>query len=65
MASTLKNQRTGRTWSGEKSGKTFKSKEIKLDFDITGPYTLDGKSIKVTKQSTDNMYQVVLDFEEI
>lgn len=61
----LKNTKTHQTWIGTTEGSTFLSDKIKLDFDITQPYTLDGVSIKITKQSTDNMYKTTLEFEEI
>ena len=62
---TLKNTKTNQTWIGTTNGSTFISDKIRLDFDHTQSYTLDGVAIKIIKHSTDNMYRTTLDFEEI
>jgi hypothetical protein len=62
--SILEHTATGKTWTGSKANCQFESDQIKFDFDITSEYTLDGISIKITKQTTNSKYITVLDYVE-
>ena len=61
----LANLRTREFWMGQKEGNLFKSNTIKLDFNINDKYSIDGRKVKIVRQSTDNMYRVTLEFEEV
>lgn len=61
----LKNLRTNTEWLGTVRGDTFTTNDAKLDFDITQPYSIDSRHVKIVKQTTNAMYKTVLRFTYI